>query len=907
MKFLALSLTFLLLATCSLLGQRLSEMRVNKSFHQTTREQILETLSQHYPVNFYYKQQWLPTPTVSFQFNQTPLTEVLSQLFQDTDLAFVPYGSYAIVIAPKQALTQEYTQTYFANKAQQSKAEGPAAYDIVTLGDSSRMSASGKATISGKVVDMITGEPLAGAALYIESVDVSAASDEEGKYRMSMPVGLYPVEIRFVGFEPKTQYVRVLSDQVWNVGLLPEAFELDEVIVREKTDDSNIQSVQAGVEKLSVAQIKKLPAFLGEVDVIKSLLTLPGVSTVGEGASGFNVRGGTIDQNLIMQDEALVFNASHVLGFFSVFNPDAIKEVVLYKGNIPAQYGGRLSSVLDVKLKGSNYDAFKGSGGLGLVASRLMLEGPLIRDKTAFLVGLRSSYSDWILRLMENPDLKNSSAFFYDLNAKLSHRFQDGSSLAFSYYQSYDNFRYSDQFGYAWATQTANLTWNQIFSPDLSSSFTAVYGNTDNSSYDPEGFDAFTIENGPKYYKIKENLFITPFGSHTLNAGAEWIRYLSKPEVLEKRGDISNVTPRQVEKDNGQEMALYLNDEFELNKRLSFSLGLRYSFFQHIGPAQVFLYDPEIPRRPENIVDSVRYESGDNIQKYSGWEPRISMKIGLTPSSSVKFSYNRLYQYIHLISNTTAAVPVDIWQVSTAYIPPQSTHNFSMGYFQNFKNNEWETSLEVFYRKMNNVVEYKDLPQLLLNDHIETEVLTGIGRAYGTELSVKKITGVTTGWLSYTYSRTFSRVNGNSSEERINRGAWFPSNFDKPHNLNLSISVKASRRSQFSFNFTYSTGRPITAPVANYFVGSTVIPHYSDRNAFRIPDYHRLDVAYTIDSNIIRRKKLKGSFTFSIYNLYSRNNAFSVFFKRDLQSTANAFKLSVLGSAFPAITYNFEF
>jgi hypothetical protein len=900
-------LYLLLIISYAAHSQASGDIEINEQFSSATLIEILDTVDEKYPIDFYYKAEWIPEKKYSIQFQQTSLPKVLSQLFQDTELSFIPYSNYAIVIAPEQELTQEFTQEYFVNKNQASELEGPAEYEILTLGDSAKISPNENATIFGKITDAVTGEALLGATLYIEDLEISLASDVEGKFRMSAPVGVYLAQIRFVGYEPMSQYVRILSSQSWNIDLLPEAFELNEVIVRDETDNSNVTSVQAGIEKLSIQQIKQLPAFLGEADVIKSLLTLPGVSTIGEGASGFNVRGGTIGQNLIMQDEALIFNASHALGFFSVFNSDAIREVVLYKGAIPAQYGGRLSSVLDVKLKGSNYDEFKGKGGIGLVASRLLLEGPIVRDKTSFMIGARSSYSNWILRVMRNPDIKNSAAFFYDINAKVTHRYGAGNSLALSYYQSYDNFRYSDQFGFSWGAQTLNLTWNQIFSPNVSSSLVAGYGNTINESYTPEGTDASTLQNGPTYYKVKQNFFLTPFERHDINAGFEWVRYRSLPETIEKRGDISEVSSQEIEKDDGQEFAWYVNDEFTLNDRISLGLGLRYSLYHQIGPSTVYAYAPGVPRQPSSIVDSTFYGSGEIIQTYSGWEPRLSMKVNLTANSSVKLSYNRLYQYLHLISNTTAAVPVDIWQVSNTYIPPQSANNYSAGYFQNFRNNKWETSVEFFYRDIQNVVEYKDLPQLLLNPYIETETLTGIGRAYGAELSIKRMKGLTTGWLSYTYSRSLSKVNGSTSEESINQGDWFPANFDQPHNLNVSLSVQASRRSRFSFNFTYNTGRPISAPVADYRLGTTVVPHFSERNQFRIPDYHRLDVSYTVDSNIVRRSFFKGSFTFSIYNLYSRDNAFSIFFRRDLQSTANAFKLSVLGSAFPAITYNFEF
>lgn len=891
--------------TAPLLGQSAEDIVISSEYTNRSLEEMLQDIEHQYPIDFYYNPQWLSAKKYTIQFDKIPLSEVLSALLEDTGLSYIRYSTYAIIIARENELTKTFSRDYFVAK-QLNADKDQTTTDFLILGDSALSNPGEKVIISGTITDAVTAETLTGAVVYVEALNLAATADAQGVFRLSIPVGSYAAEVQLLGYETFRKNIKVLSDVPWNIRIEPEAFELEEVVVQEKADDSNIRSVQMGLTKLSPKQIEQLPAFLGEADVIKSILTLPGVSTVGEGASGFNVRGGNIDQNLIMQDEALIFNSSHVLGLFSVFNPDAIQEVTLYKGNIPAQYGGRLSSVLDVSQKDGNFETFTGKGGIGIVASRLVLEGPIIKDKTAFLIGGRSSYSDWVLNLMRNPDLQKSSAFFYDLNARISHRLNNKSSVALSWYQSYDNFRFSDQFGYSWKTYMGSLSWKQIISSLVSSSFSAVYGNIENASYDPEGNDAFTLSNGPRYYKLKQNFFFTP-DKHNVNAGIEWIRYDARPESIEKRGDFSTVAPQMVDKDDGQELGIYINDEFELNHRISFSLGLRYSLYQQLGPSTVYTYEPGLPRRIENVMDSTVFSKGKIIQHYHGWEPRFSMKIGLSPSSSVKVSYNRLYQYIHLISNTTAAVPVDIWQVSTSYIPPQAADNFSIGYFKNFSNNTWETSVEVYYRNISSLVEYKDLPDLLLNPHIETELLTGIGKAYGGELSVVRNTGRWTGQLAYTYSRTFSKVTGKSVEETINKGEWFPSNFDKPHNMNLALNCDINSTNRLALNFTYSTGRPITAPVANYFLGSTVVPHYSERNQFRIPDYHRLDFSYTLLSKRVKRSKYKSSFTFTLYNVYGRKNAFSVFFKRDLNSTANAYKLSILGSTFPAITYNFEF
>ncbi len=907
---LLLHLTFCLSA-CPIFAQQISDIRVNASFENVTLDEILRGIDKQYKVDIYFCKKWLPSEKISVHFNRQRLDDALKQLLANSGLHYATYSDYAIIIAPESILSQKFTQQFYmeqrADRLQSVQQRFSFEQNMKVLGDTTLTVLPQEALLEGRISDQISGEGLSGTTLYIPSLDRSVSTDENGNYRLNIPTNYYRLEVRYVGYEPIEQNIRLAGDARWNIQLLPDALQLNEVVISEKADDSNVRSVQMGISRLSPLQIKQIPAFLGEVDVIRSLLTLPGVTTVGEGASGFNVRGGNIDQNLIMQDEALIFNASHVLGLFSVFNPDALQEVTLYKGNIPAQYGGRLSSVLDVKLKNGDFQEFKGQGGLGVIASRILLEGPLVQDKTSLLVAARSSYSDWVLRLLNDPDLQQSKAFFYDINAKLAHRFGEGSNLTLAYYRSYDNFQYSDQFGYAWGTQTASLRWNQIITPQLSSSSTAVYGDNDNTSYEPEGVAAFELNNGMYNYKLRQNFFWTPLESHNLQGGAEWVRYQAKPEKRAPRNNTSEVSPAQVNKDHGQEMAFYVNDEFELNDRLAFSLGLRYTLFQQIGPDQQYIYLDDAPRSKVTLYDSIAFKAGEVVQRYSGLEPRVSVKLALDHNNSIKLSYNRIYQYIHLISNTTAAVPVDVWQVSNRYVPPQRADNFSVGYFQNFRNNRWETSVEAFYRHLENVVEYKDLPQLLLNKTLETELLSGTGKAYGAELAIKRNAAVLSGQLAYTYARSLSRVAGNTPGETINRGEWFPSNFDKPHNLNLTMNIRAGYRSTFGINFVYSTGRPVTAPIANYFLGNTPVPHYSSRNQFRIPDYHRLDLSYTVKSNLLKRKNYRGSFTFSVYNVYARNNAFSVFFEKDENNTATAFKLSVLGSIFPAVTYNFEF
>ena len=896
-----------LLSLLTVQAQKEVSVRVSGSHQDASILGILEYLNTSYPVDFYYKKDWIPDTHLSIDYQNENLSAVLNRLFENTELAVSSFGGFAYIIAPQVALGKQYTADYFTAKYQVAQTVEPVSTgQRVHIGDPENINTSGKGTIRGIVKSR--GEPLIGVLIYINDINESTVTDANGNYELILPIGTHTLEVQSIGYANFQQQLEIYDNGTFDVDLVEEVYELGEIVVAGTSSDNNVQSAQMGIARLSPLEIRQLPSFLGEADVIKSLFTLPGVSTAGEGASGFNVRGGNIDQNLVMQDGALVYNSSHVLGFFSVFNADVIKNVTLYKGHIPAQYGGRLSSVLEVNTKDASNQQFNLRGGLGLVSSRLTMEVPLIKEKTSLLVGGRSSYSDWILRRAKNLDLKNSSAYFYDLNAKLSHVWKNGSNMSLGYYRSYDFFRFSDQFGYDWGTQLASFNYNQLIHENLSANLDIAYGNLDNSFFEPEGFDAFTLQNGLKHLKVKSGLFYSGLAGHEIRLGGSFIRSIGAPEIYTPRGDFSGIESRSVDKDRGQEWGLYLNDDFDLGDYFSLSLGLRYSRYQNIGPNELFLYGPaEKPPSRENTSGSTLFSDGDIIQTYDAWEPRVSMKIGLGVDQSVKLSYNRMAQYIHLISNTTASTPIDIWQVSTPYIPPQLASNYAVGYFQNFNGNQWESSLEFFFKDIEQLVEYKDLPELLLNEQLETELLIGRGRAYGAELSLKKKTGRWTGQLSYTYSRSERKVEGETTNTTINNGAWFPSNFDSPNNLNVTFKYQINRRHLFSANFTYREGRPVTAPVAAYLIGNTEIPHFSPRNQFRIPHYHRLDLAYTLNRNAVRTKRFKGSLTISVYNIYFRRNAFSIFFKRIPGSPANAFRLAVLGTAFPSVTYNFEF
>lgn len=763
-------------------------------------------------------------------------------------------------------------------------------------------------TLSGIVKDKTNGEALIGATVYIRSLGKGTATNVYGFYSFTAPKGEYQVTCSYIGYKTIVKTVSLKGNQKIDIELPPESDQLDEIVVTDKKINENITKVEMSVEKLSMAQIKSMPAFLGEVDVIKSIIALPGVSTVGEGTTGFNVRGGGVDQNLVLLDESIVYNSSHLFGFFSVFNPNSVKDVKLYKGAIPAKYGGRLSSVLDIRQKEGNAKQFSGAGGLGIVSSRLTLETPIIKDKSSLLIAGRRSYADLFLKLSPNEELRKNKAFFYDLNTKFNYTINDNNRVYVSGYFGRDVFGLGDQFNFSWGNTAATVRWNHLFSSKLFSNVSAMFSDYNYSLGIPQGSFAFDWEAGIKSYQLKNDLtwFINP--NYTLDFGVSGILYQFQPgKITFKNALANNINSLAVAKEKALEMAAYFNSEHKINKALTLNYGLRYSVFMNLGERDVRIYKEGQPRRTENLESTRKYGNNEVIQAYQGFEPRIGLRWQLNESNSLKASYARNRQYIHLISNTTAPVPTDIWKASDSHIRPQIADQVALGYFHNFANHTFELSAEVYYKKMQNLVDYKNGAELLLNENLETELLSGEGRAYGLELMIKKPTGKWNGWISYTLARTERRVNGNHAEERINNGVYYPADYDKLHNFTLVTTYQATKRLSFSANFVYNTGRPFTLPDAKYQYNNQTLIDYSGRNQNRIPDYHRLDLSVTLKGKGKPNRKWTGEWVFSLYNVYGRRNAYSIYFSGDGQAQNDATKLSILGSVVPAVTYNFSF
>ncbi len=764
----------------------------------------------------------------------------------------------------------------------------------------------GNATIAGHVRDAANGEPVIGAAVFIEKPMVGVATDQFGYYSINLPKGRHELIIKSIGMKLTQRQVMLYSDGKLEIELDEEVTPLKEVVIQSERD-VRVTGLQMGMEKLDIKTMKNMPLALGETDIMKVVLTLPGVQTVGEGTVGLNVRGGATNQNLILFNDAVVYNPSHLFGFFSTFNPDVLKNVELYKSGISADYGGRLSSVLDVSSREGNLKKFSGSGGISPITGRLTLEGPLIKERTSFLFGARSTYSNWILRQLNSEQLKNSTASFYDLNANISHKINDKNHLYLSGYMSQDRFKLDADTSFSYSDRNASVKWKHIFNNKLYGVLTGGFSRY-SYSIDSEAnpIEAFTMDFSVQQLNAKADFNYFMNAKHTITAGLSTIRYDLSPGNFQPLGPESLIIPDVMTDEQGLESAIYIGDNFEVSPKISLYAGIRYSFYQYLGPKDVYTYANGTAKDVSTIQDTLQYGSGKSIASYHGAEPRFSIRYSVSNNASIKLSYNRMRQYIQMLSNTTAITPTDIWKLSDAHIRPQVGDQISIGFYKMMKKNSIDVSVEGYYKTMENSVDFKNSAILLLNPQIETDVVNANGKAYGAEFMIKKSAGKVNGWISYTYSRSLLQAKSEFSSETINQGKYYPSSYDKPHAVNFIGNYKFNRRFNFSLNMTYSTGRPITLPLAKYELGGSNRLYYSDRNQFRIPDYFRTDVSINIEGNHKIKKLAHSSWTFAVYNLTGRKNAYSVFFRSE-EGQIKGYQLSIFAQPIPTITYNFKF
>jgi len=752
-------------------------------------------------------------------------------------------------------------------------------------------------SLDGNIKDEANGEALIGVTITIKELKRGTVTNTYGFYSISVPKGNYTVEVSYVGYETISKKIALNKPVKLDLDLKTAANEIKEVIVSTQRKDANVTLNRMSAQQVSISTIRRMPALMGEVDLLKAVQLFPGVVSAGEGTSSFSVRGGGIDQNLIVLDEATIYNASHMMGFFSVFNNDAIKNMTLYKGDIPASYDGRLSSLLDIQMRDGNSKKFSGSGGIGLISSRLTLEGPIGSDKTSFIVSARRTYADLFMKLSSNEDINTNQLYFYDFNAKINHRIDDNNRIFLSGYLGQDLFKNKDV-GFSFGNAALTGRWNHLFSPKLFSNYSLNYSRYNyglKSSMSNESNFDWKYNMRDVSLKADFSYFMTP--ENTLKFGYNAILHNLNPGTVKSTGGATRFDDYLLPDINAFEHALYISDEYQVSKRFAVKAGLRLTAFSSIGSGTVYNYDNNYV-----AIDSTVYKSGEVIKTFYRLSPRVGVTYLLDNHSSVKANYARTNQFLQMASNSTAGTPLDLWFTAGKNIEPQICNQYAVGYFRNFRNNELEASVEMFYKDMQNTVDFRDHAQLLLNRKLDGELRFGRSRSYGAEFQIQKNQGKLTGWISYTYSRAEHTIQG------INNNETYLAPYDRPNTVYVVANYELSNRISFGANFVYATGLPVTYPIARMEFGDVILPVYSKRNEYRMPDYHRLDVSLTWKPKAKKQHAWSGEWNFSVYNVYGHKNAWAINFVNDPDT---AFKtkaeMTYLFTFVPSITYNFKF
>ncbi|MDZ4715152.1 MAG: TonB-dependent receptor [Cytophagales bacterium] len=771
-----------------------------------------------------------------------------------------------------------------------------------------------KFTMNGTVRDASNGEALIGVTVFIKEIRNGAVTNAYGFYAITLPPGTYSVDYSYVGFRLESRVITLEANMQVSIELVPESEQLQEVVVKAEIEQANVSNMEMSTNKLEMKTVLRTPMLFGESDLLRSLLLLPGVSTVGEGASGFNVRGGNVGQNLILLDEAPVYNSSHLFGFFSVFNPDAVKDTKLYKGAIPARFGGRLASILDVRMKEGNNKRVEVAGGIGSIFSRLAVEGPIIKDKASFIVAARRSYIDVLARPFV-PLLKEGGALnFYDLTLKTNYKINRRNSLYLSGYFGRDVFRFDKTQGFNWGNATATLRWNHLFNERLFLNATGVYSNYDYAlQFGKDDRNRFTWNSSISNFILRPQFTYFINSNNELNFGADVTYYSFRPA---NAAGITNgkTVDLSLDRKFNLETALHVGNTQRITDAVSVEYGVRFSTFQYFGPGTAYIYGDTIPGVRKPVVGGREYRSGEVIAAYQNLEPRLSFRLQTSGRSAIKGSYNRMAQYLHLISNTTASNPLDVWAPSSNNVQPQLADQFTLGYFRDLtEDKQFEFSLEGYLRYTKNQIDYIDGADLLINEFLEGDFLSGIGRAYGLEAYFQKKSGRLNGWVSYTLGKSELQVDG------INAGRWYETRFNQTHNLKIAAFYDISKRWSASANFIYTSGTPTTFPTSRYTQQGILIPHNAEasRNNVYLNDYHRLDISFRLEGKKVRKgKERKNSdyWVFSLYNVYARKNPFSIYFSQNDQRLpsgqplqSDATQLSIIGTIVPAVSYNFRF
>lgn len=919
-------IAFILFFSLKLFAQDLPV--ISGSYQNTPIEEIFLSMEQQSEFNFYFDNTWLDSLEYSGNLDRIRLDSALFQILLNTPLEYFIQAPSVFITKGIRILDKPPILTSFleqqTNSDQQEDLMTGLLFSrdyqninlagsedkIVEIGERKKMNMKGSATIAGYIKDVSTKEPLVGVVVYSEDLKIATVSDESGFYSLSLPSGRISLIFQYLGMKSIKQDIVLFSNGQLDIEMIVDIVSLREVLV-ESARNVNVKEVQMGISRISAVATKNVPTALGEHDIMKIATTTAGVQTVGEGSSGYNVRGGKSDQNLVQLNSATIYNASHFFGFFSVFNSDAIQDMVVYKSAIPARFGGRLSSVFDIESKKVEQSKVTGTGGLSPVTAKLALSIPVIKDKAGLMIAGRTTYSNWLLEQIDNANFSENRVFFADAILRYDHKLNDKNDLLLSGYFSNDKFRVASDtvFSYSnfsYTNANGSIKWTHQFTSTLEGVFTGVVSdysyNLFNDQSAPNAFDQnFSIQD----ISLDGNINYYFDGVHTLRSGLKLVNYKINPGQITPRGEESIIAENLIDEERGIEATAYISDELILSPNLSVYGGLRLTFFSNYGPQTVYQYEPDSPKNSATQIDSTTYGNNKLIKPYFGPEVRLNARYSFDEYQSIKVSYGRTRQYIHTLSNSASLSPTDVWRLSTTYLKPQIADQFSVGYYHNFFQNKLETLVEAYYKHHQNLIDFKVGSNFLLNDKIETVALQGPGRAYGVEFSVKK-KGDLNGWINYTYARTFIKLDSPFPEETINNGTYYPTNYDMPHTINMVMNYKITKRISVSYNFTYRSGRPLTIPVGAYnFRGSGAI-HYTDRNSSRMPDYIRMDLGFSIEAGHKIKKLAHSYWSFSVYNLLGRENAYSVYFNID-NGEVKGYKLVIFGNPIPTISYNFRF
>ncbi len=903
-------LILILTLTCNLEAQE--KYKISWDYKDLSFKEFVTRTESLFAVKFFYKDEWVNDLKLADYPGCMSLPCVMENLLRGTSLYYYIDDSGNIVI------TRNYTvKISNASIEKENNFIPPTDYPdsgenqqmtvnvFVEVGNPAERYKPGKVIISGYITNRDTKEPVAGVTVFIQKLSIGTISNEYGFYTLTMPRGIHLLQFSFIGMREKMINLNLNGTGEMNVEMNSMLIPLKETVVSAQKN-MILQRFEVGAEKINITSFRLLPTSMGESDIIKSVLLIPGVQSVGEGSAGFNVRGGSADQNLILLYGAPVYNSSHFFGFFSAVNSDIIKDVTLYKGGIPSRYGGRISSVLDITSKEGNRKEFAGNAGISPITTHLMVEGPLIKDTLTYLLTARTTYSNWIFGLIDNASLQRSRASFYDFNGKITYDLNKNNKIDFSSYYSHDAFRFNSDTVYSYDNNIFVLKWRHFFNSRF---FSALSINNSLYNYDISSQDVAT-EAFILSHKINSTGLKADFnwfqGRNEINFGVDLNKYTIMPGSYLPASDSSLVIPHIIEKERAWEGALYIDDKFILTNFMSINVGMRMSTFYSLGPGSVMIYNPEYSKSRSTIIDTINFKSGEVSSRYAGPELRMSLNFRVNDKSSFKINYNRTRQYLHLLSNSTSISPTDTWKLSDYYLKPQVGDQFAIGFYKMLFKNSFETSAELYYKEIKNMVDFKGGTRLIMDEKIEKDIINVKGKAYGLELIFKKTEGKVRYSIGYTYARIFIKSLGNFSEEMINSGKWFPANFDKPNDLVVTFNYLLSRRFSFSSNYTWSTGRPITYPVATYHISDKILVHYSDRNKYRIPDYSRLDLSFSVSGNLKSRRIAHPNWTFSVYNLLGRQNVYSIYFKKEGE-LVKGYKLSVFGKAIPSVTFSFDF